>query len=166
MREKFPSLRFSEEISYLVTLLNKKLRSLPLESTANQSKEEIVCNQILGLLFAKPIRKVWENYDIYLYPYMSKIKQLPLVEDQIQKTQFINIGNVFHVFEKFMNGAKVFPDFSERSVPWHSELEVKMNQYQQAQGLPLLQKVMKHGKEINTIMTYKNFEMMLTHCME
>ena len=54
-KEKFPSFRFSEEISYMVTVLEKRLSKLPYLNPKQQTqpslKEDTVCSQILGLVF-------------------------------------------------------------------------------------------------------------------
>jgi len=52
-KEKFPSFRFSEEISYMVTVLERRLSALEYvdRQQTSDSKEDTVCSQILGLVF-------------------------------------------------------------------------------------------------------------------
>ena len=79
VKEKFPSLRFSEEISYLVTVLNTTLKGLDWSASYSReeksgsgisNKEDQIASLILGLIFQAPMRKVHASYDLYLYPYL------------------------------------------------------------------------------------------------
>ena len=174
VKDKFPSLRFSEEILYLVGVLNTRLKSLDLTQSKNNAgsgttKEDLVTSLILGLLFKEPMRKVWAKYDLYLYPYLSKIKLLTLIDELIKTTHQTNISNVFHCFETFMCGTGAFPEKEDKKEPWHTALNTKLSQHQQLTKSPMLQAILKRGKEINTLpalLPYKNFEHMVTHSLE
>ena len=120
LKEKFPSFRFSEEISYMVTVLNQQLRGLK----CSVNKEETVCSQILGLVFGHQTDKIWKSYDLFLYPYLSKIKLLAFVGEQIKSTHQQNIENVIHCFVAFMAGELPFMDSANEL--WCKDLHGKV----------------------------------------
>jgi len=128
VKEKFPSLRFSEEISYLVTVLNTTLKGLYWSASYSReeksgsgisNKEDQIASLILGLIFKAPMRKVHAKYDLYLYPYLLKIKLLMLIDELVSTTHKINIENVFRTLEAYMCGAAAFPEFKATNPPWY-----------------------------------------------
>lgn len=110
--------------------------------------------------------KVWTDYDLHLYPYLSKIKLLALIDDGIKQTHFYNIDNVINSFNAFVSGTKAFPEREDKKEPWHADLNSKLEQYQAAQKPALLAQVLSAGKEVSSLLSYMNFEQMVTHCME
>jgi hypothetical protein len=129
VKEKFPSLRFSEEISYLVTVLNTTLKGVDFskehldkckdEPALTSNKEDQIASLILGLIFKAPMRKIHAKYDLYLYPYLLKIKLLMLIDELVSTTHKINIENVFRTLEAYMCGATAFPEFKQANPQWH-----------------------------------------------
>jgi hypothetical protein len=136
VKDKFPSLRFSEEISYLVTVLNTTLKRLdwsasyPKEersASGMSNKEDQITSLILGLIFKGPMRKVHAKYDLYLYPYLSKIKLLMLIDELVSTTHKINIENVFRTLEAYLCGVGAFPEKEEKKEAWHTTLNAKLS---------------------------------------
>ena len=72
IKDKFPSIRFSEELLVMIGIMHKQLSEL--EYQGSETVEEEVCTQILGLIFIPKILKIQENFALYLYPYASKVK--------------------------------------------------------------------------------------------
>ena len=135
VKDKFPSLRFSEEISYLVTVLNTTLKGVDFtkkhldtakdEPMLNTNKEDQIASLILGLIFKAPMRKVHAKYDLYLYPYLLKIKLLMLIDELVSTTHKINIENAFRTLEAYMCGVPAFPEIAG-TPPWLQNLNAKL----------------------------------------
>lgn len=148
----------------MVRVLNDKLNELPAQM--GTIREDVVSAQILGLIFRRPMQKIWEQYEIHLYPYISKIKLLTLVDDGIKQTHLTNIGNVIHAFNAFVSGTHAFPEREERKEPWLNDFNGKLEHFSAVQRPSLLAQVLRAGKEVNSVLSYMNFEHMVTHCME
>jgi hypothetical protein len=129
------------------------------------NKEDRITSLILGLIFKGPMRKVHAKYDLYLYPYLSKIKLLMLIDELVSTTHKINIENVFRTLEAYLCGVGAFPEKDEKKEAWHATLNAKLSQLQHEKP-KILQSILKKGKEINSLMPYKNFENMVAHSLE
>jgi hypothetical protein len=64
----------------MVSILSKRLRAL---SSPHAGRDEAVAKRVLGLLFKRPMKKVWDSHEIHLYPYLAKTKLLPLIQQGI-----------------------------------------------------------------------------------
>jgi len=109
----------------MVNVLNNKLKSLSYNGSGN--KEDPVSAQILGLMFRRPMQKVWDQYALHLYPYLSKIKLLTLIDDGIKQTHMINITNAVHIFNAFISGTHAFPEREDKKEPWLNDLNGKLD---------------------------------------
>jgi hypothetical protein len=100
VRDKYPSLRFSEAVLTMISILNQRLRNLQ----HNGAKDDIVSSQILGLVLKKPMEKVWKDYEQHLYPYLSKTKLVTLIDESMKQIHNTNISNAIHAFNAFVSG--------------------------------------------------------------
>ena len=160
VKEKFPAIRFSEEVHQMLSILHHHLKHME----GGPNKDDLISSNILGLIFAPQVRKIWEMFDLFLYPYLSKIRLMSIVEDQLKKVHNINITNIIETFLAFMTGEQAFPD--SESENWNKELNQKLAQHQQTTKQPLLNKILKYGQEISGVLPYKNFENQIIHSLE
>jgi hypothetical protein len=128
VREKYPSLRFSEEVLYMVHVLCRRLRAL---SPQQSGREAAIAKRVLGLLFRRPMQKVWDSHELYLYPYLSKTKLLPLVVQGIGQIHKTNINNAVKTFGAFISGTPAFPERGEgdKAGGWLSTLNGRLGEY-------------------------------------
>lgn len=68
---------------------------------------------------------------MYVFQYLSKVKMLPLIDDQIKMVHAINIKNVIHTLSAFFTGTTVFPgkDGQPRIDAWAIDLNMKLSYY-------------------------------------
>ena len=75
-----PSLRLSVEIGLLIEILINKLQKFG----STQGILERINQKILGLVFSM-MRKIFENYAEYLFPYLKSAKIATAVEEGISR---------------------------------------------------------------------------------
>jgi hypothetical protein len=75
----------------------------------------------------------------------------------------INISNAIEVLIHFFEGSPAFHPCEEA---WCKELNLKLTHYHKTLQSPILQKVLRYGQEIDSILSYKNFENMVIHSLE
>ena len=80
----------------------------------------------------------------------------------------INIKNVLHALDVFFSGKSAFPgkDGQPRTDAWAIDLNIKLGYYFSTVKLQFFHKLMKMGKEIDQLISYKNFENMVIHSLE
>ena len=149
----------------MVNVLCRRLRAL---SPAQSGREAGIAKRVLGLLFKRPMQKVWESHELYLYPYLSKTKLLPLVVQGIGQIHKTNIGNAVKTFGAFISGSMAFPERGEgdKAGGWLSALNGRLTETAAQKHPQLLQQVLQAGREVDMLLSFKNFEHMITHCME
>ena len=59
IKDKFPSLRFSEEVVYMISILQNVLKKKNCHSTGHIT--DLVAIQILSLIFYEHAEEIWEN---------------------------------------------------------------------------------------------------------
>jgi len=62
-----------------------------------------------------------------LYPYLSKIKLLTLIDDGIKQTHKINIDSAVHTFNALISGTHAFPEREDKKENWLSEMNAKLD---------------------------------------
>mmetsp|Transcript_28275 Transcript_28275/g.42812 ORF Transcript_28275/g.42812 Transcript_28275/m.42812 type:complete len:91 (+) Transcript_28275:1989-2261(+) len=83
-------------------------------------RDELVTSHILGLVFEAQTHKVWNSFEIFLYPYLQKMKLLNIAQDSIRNVHKTNIQNVIETLMAFMTGKIAFPN--SESENWNKEL--------------------------------------------
>jgi len=161
------SLRFSQDIAYLVEQARKALIE-KFKLVSNNDGE--IDSKLLELIFSM-LTKIFKNYDEYLLPYMKAAKNLSFLEEIFSKTHKTNLERVFELIECFFNGKTfckvgIFISLSDPEIgePWNKDLDTKMKQLQVQNKMILIRKIM----EIQRIKTksFKNFELLLYHSLE
>lgn len=164
--QNFPSIRFSEEIYYLLNVLNERMR----EHEAFKEHEDFICSQLLGLTFQSYLQKIERNKEMYLFPYLAKIKMIGFITTQLQEVHDLNIRNTLFTIRDMLTGQSAFrePTGAEKPEPiktatdmLNSELRDMSKDKQE-----LLKKILRYGKEISRVLAYKNFEQQILHSLE
>lgn len=163
VKEKVPALRFSEEVFYMLRILNNKLR----ECEAYRKHEDFICSQVLGLAFANQLQKVAANAEIYLYPYLAKARMLSYTEQQMKEVHRTNIANAFATLGCAFTGAEAFPNAPNRgNVKDHVQAVNAELLDLHGPKRELLERLLSYGKEVTGILSYKNFEQQMLHNLE
>ena len=105
---------------------------------------------------------------MYVFHYLNKVKMLQLIDEQIKMVHAINIKNVIHCLNVFFTGDTAFPakDGTARSDAWAIDLNIKLSYYFATVKQLFFQKLIRMGKEIDQLISYKNFENMAMHSLE
>jgi hypothetical protein len=107
--------------------------------------------------------KIWENFEIYLFPYAKSAKGINLIEDMIKKTQNNNINNVFKMLDWFFKGEDTFPEAGS-SEQWNKELTAKLGHLRSGAMGSIFGKIVSKNSLKN--LSIKNFENLLLHSLE
>jgi len=164
----FPSIRFSEEIYYLLNVLHERMQ----EHKAFKNHEDFICSQILGLTFQTYLQKIEKRKEMFLFPYLAKIKMIGFITTQLTEVHELNIRNTLNTFIDMLTGQNAFRDELGGGAKNESELDKAVtNLNSELRNLgkdkrELLQKILRYGKEISRVLTYKNFEQQILHCLE
>ena len=167
--ENFPSIRFSEEIYYMLNVLNEKM----LEHEAFTKHEDFICSQLLGLTFQSYLLEIEKNKELYLFPYLAKIKMIGFVTTQLREVHELNIRNTLYTFIDMLTGQSAFRGAAggEKSAQDQGkpaaigELTRELRTMSKNKH-ELMKKMLRYGKEISRILPYKNFELQILHSLE
>jgi predicted SnoaL-like aldol condensation-catalyzing enzyme len=75
--------------------------------------------QIICMTMQKPLRKMIENFEIYLIPYMSTNKNMNNYIDQLRQNNGMlkeDLSNILHVFECFLTKKPSFKGKTEQAI--------------------------------------------------
>ena len=67
---KMPAFRFSDDVNIFLRIIYEGLYQAKNGDETKES-EKFISKQILSLIFKKTFRKMVENFEIYLFPYLS-----------------------------------------------------------------------------------------------
>ena len=132
-QEEFPSLRLSVEVGLLIEVLTRELQKF---NALTGNKEEQINRKILGLVFSM-MRKVFENYEEYLFPYLKSPKLATALEEGIARGGDA-FGTILTVFECYLTGNPAFKENQEGHI---MELNTKLQLLTQQTSSDLLEHV-------------------------
>lgn len=72
-----------------------------------------------------PLLKIWENYELYIYPYIRDAKFINMLEDLIKKNHKNNLSNLFDVLHYFFSSSVIFEDHHNEH--WYKNLISKIS---------------------------------------
>ena len=167
--ENFPSIRFSEEIYYMLNVLNEKMQA----HEAFTKHEDFICSQLLGLTFQSYLIEIEKNKELYLFPYLAKIKMIGFVTTQLREVHELNIRNTLYTFIDMLTGQSAFRGVAggEKSAQDQGKPTAIGELTRELRAMSkdkheLLKKILRYGKEISRILPYKNFELQILHSLE
>ena len=157
-QEEFPSLRLSIEVGLLIEILTRELHNL---EARKGNKEELINQKILGLVFSM-MRKVFDNYEQYLFPYLRSPKLATALEEGIARGGEA-FGHILAVFECYLTGNQAF---KEQTLEGHiMELNTKLALLAQQTSSDLLEHVTSRDQVQRRLLSAKNFENLLLHSL-
>ncbi len=130
-----------------------KLRSMP------ELSEDIINSRIHSLVYHR-LQKHWDNYELYLFPYVKQVKGIGVLQDVIKRTHKVNIDNVMHVLMCFFRNEQPFPEFSQQQ--WNKELTHKLLLLQQQHKATLQLKLLQKTGMISL----KHYENLVLHSLD
>ena len=81
--------------------MNTRLKNLKCPS---DKQDNLICNQIIGLVFGVQAKKILGNIQLFMMPYVAKIKMVSFIKEQLTRMQAINVKNALKIFISFCIG--------------------------------------------------------------
>lgn len=70
----------------------------------SDKQDILICNIIIGILFGVQCKKILEKIQLFMMPYIAKIKMVSFIKEQLTRMQTINVKNAMKVFISFTTG--------------------------------------------------------------
>jgi len=166
IKDRVPSIRFSDEIYLMVRTLTAAMKECP----AFKKNDEYICSQVLGLTFVNQLHKIMENVEVFLYPYVAKIRMLPYTALQMKDVHSQNIKNAFSTLGCVLTGQRAFPESRNDGAAKAALQALDVALFQGPDFFllkqELLKKVLGYGRDVAEIRSYKNFELQILHNLD